>query len=110
MSRRAYTPNDLPWLRTAREAYRGLIARGEALRATEDDLGSSVAASLVLDELHAAFHAYGVLLTRVEKLRPGQSVRGRIPAAPEQSSMATKFRQALQARERKLDQLAAGAP
>lgn len=110
MKRRAYTSEDLPWLREAREAYRELVRRAEALRGTESSLDDTIAASVVLDELRAAFHAYGVLLSRVERLRPGKSVRGQLPGVPEQSSMATKFRQALQARERKLDQVAAGAP
>ena len=65
------THNDLPALRSSRDAYRDLIGAANNLKANETDVGMLIAYATVLDQLQADFDRCGRALSKLERIGSG---------------------------------------
>lgn len=96
--KRSYTHDDLPVLRSVRDACRRMLDAANKLKADESDIGMLIAYCSVIDYLQAEFDRVGRVLDRLEKMpaqgeaqRAGAGCRGGTPAIKGQGCPALPF-------------------
>jgi hypothetical protein len=96
--KRSYTHDDLPVLRSVRDATRRMLDAANKLKADESDIGMLIAYCSVIDYLQAEFDRVGRVLDRLEKTtaqgeaqRAGAGCRDGIPAMKGQGCPALPF-------------------